>query len=452
MRSNVYKWIKIERKEFINIIDSEIFQALRGKRQLTGVHYVYPDANHTRFEHSIGVACVSEQFAQKLLPNDKKSQTVAFVAGLLHDIAHGTFSHSFDHSVYNKIHPGSEKGHDLQRFVFIEQQPLKALIEACGISTQDVANVWLGKYPILSSLFKGPLSPDRLDYIARDAKNTATKHFGGLDPHRIIDNCKVIDDKLQFNAKIFDDICHYLAGRYHMYQDVYLHRTSVAASIMVERMMDSVTRKGDRLNLLERCKKISTFAELSDDGLIDEVLRFKPTAFDFDMKRAQVYARKFKFRKLPKLVLEKQLTLKEKETLEKEFNELQTTNKHPDIDTFDKYVFREEILKIKNNNTDGFKNDSELISGEFDNVMVSFVWGSRSLDTIDWESFDKQDIYFFNNDVSNISFKDLLKKSKHYSQHLESENKFFIYRFYVENSTQRKHCQKLLALSKENKN
>jgi len=100
----IHDFIRVYDHE-LKIIDTHIFQRLRRIRQLSGAHLTYPAAQHTRFEHSLGVMHIASQASQAL--NEKgilKSYDIEVLrlAGLLHDIGHGPFSHLFEEIIQQK--------------------------------------------------------------------------------------------------------------------------------------------------------------------------------------------------------------------------------------------------------------------------------------------------------------------------------------------------------------
>jgi len=99
-----------------DIIDTPEFQRLRNLFQLGNCSYVFPGATHTRFEHSIGVAYLSNRLTNHLIKSSKENKTFNFydinsefnvscvtLAGLLHDLGHGPFSHLFDRKVIKTL-------------------------------------------------------------------------------------------------------------------------------------------------------------------------------------------------------------------------------------------------------------------------------------------------------------------------------------------------------------
>ncbi|MDX1441887.1 MAG: HD domain-containing protein, partial [Nitrosopumilaceae archaeon] len=100
----IHDFIRVNNHE-LQIIDNPIFQRLRRIRQLSGAHLTYPAAQHTRFEHSLGVMHIASQAGLALHEKGllKKSDiAVLRLAGLLHDIGHGPFSHLFEEIIQQK--------------------------------------------------------------------------------------------------------------------------------------------------------------------------------------------------------------------------------------------------------------------------------------------------------------------------------------------------------------
>ena len=93
----IHDFVRVNQSE-LEIIDTPIFQRLRRIKQLSGAHLIYPGAQHTRFEHSLGVMHITSMACQSLLEKSiiplDQIQNLRF-AGLLHDIGHGPFSHLF---------------------------------------------------------------------------------------------------------------------------------------------------------------------------------------------------------------------------------------------------------------------------------------------------------------------------------------------------------------------
>ena len=124
IKDPIHDFISVSNSE-LKIIDSPIFQRLRRIRQLTGAHLTYPGAQHTRFEHSLGVMHIAGQ-AGHVLANKKiiKADDIENlrIAGLLHDIGHGPFSHLFEEILQEKNKVSHE---DLGKKIILKTQNQK---------------------------------------------------------------------------------------------------------------------------------------------------------------------------------------------------------------------------------------------------------------------------------------------------------------------------------------
>ncbi|MEM3641460.1 MAG: HD domain-containing protein, partial [Candidatus Bathyarchaeia archaeon] len=163
-----YVYITAEEKE---IIDSYPVQRLRRLRQLAGAEYVYPGANHTRFEHSVGVMYL----AGKVVENPNISQFInpeeaemVRLAALLHDVGHGPFSHIFEHLLekQNKTHE------DLTLWI-TQCSELKDIISKLGYEADDIGKLAIGRLHkqgkiFLDQIISSAIDVDKLDFIVRD--------------------------------------------------------------------------------------------------------------------------------------------------------------------------------------------------------------------------------------------------------------------------------------------
>ena len=122
IRDPIYSEVKLNPLELL-IIDTPLFQRLRYISQLVGTSWVFPASTHNRFSHSLGVLHISSLYSSHLFKNDIFKQVVIRLAGLLHDIAHGPFSHQFDDTIYKSLN--IFKGHDeFRKKVIIEFLPV----------------------------------------------------------------------------------------------------------------------------------------------------------------------------------------------------------------------------------------------------------------------------------------------------------------------------------------
>ena len=273
------------------IIDQPLFQRLRLVKQLTSVDLIFPGATHTRFAHSIGVCHVAGLYAAQL-KLDIRDIALVRMAALLHDIAHGPFSHLFDKTVYAKT---KWHDHDGYRHHLIKQWD--HIFATGNFSSNEISAVWSDAYPELSTIVHGPMGADRIDFIQRDAYYCGTMHFGTIAADRIISNAKLIrhknHDRLTYNTKVCEDICQALFARYYMYKNVYLHKTAVASAILLEIAIEKWLH--DNPDVLDELEDPAYLLNLTDEQLIGRMLLCED---------AQPYVRRYLNRDLPKMISE----------------------------------------------------------------------------------------------------------------------------------------------------
>ena len=190
LRDPVHGYIHVELKVVWDVLNSAWFQRLRRIRQLGGAFVVYHCAEHTRFEHSLGVYEIVRRMVTEVPDlsrelNEKEKVTV-MLAGMLHDIGHGPYSHAFE-GITNT-------SHEVYTCRIIEENTeiTKILENACPGLAKDVADVIRHEStnPILSQLISSQLDADRFDYLIRDAYFTGTK-YGEFDMERILRTMRV---------------------------------------------------------------------------------------------------------------------------------------------------------------------------------------------------------------------------------------------------------------------
>ena len=270
------------------IIDNPYFQRLRRLHQLAVNELIFPGANHTRFSHCLGVMHLASKYAEHLFPDDPQTIKIARLAGLLHDIGHGPFSHTWDDTIYKKIYSQS-KGHDQHRLRIIKETDLAQLIKDCGVEPDEILAVWSGEKQLLHAIVQGVLGADRMDYLLRDSYYLGTRQFGTIEYERIINESRIENCILHYNVKLQNDIFHALKGRAYMYENFYYHKTNMSANIVIKEII-----KYYENSLIERTKDLSQFVDL-DETFIYQISKDDP---------AYYWVQRFKNRQLPKLVKE----------------------------------------------------------------------------------------------------------------------------------------------------
>ncbi|MGB9176833.1 MAG: HD domain-containing protein [Methanoregula sp.] len=176
IKDPVHGYIEVE-DFLLALLDSPPLQRLRYVRQLGFSYLVYPGANHTRFEHSLGTMFLADAAARRFGLSDKDRRLVV-AAGLLHDIGHGPFSHASEPLIeefLNMTH--DDIGH-------IVSQGTSGLLQEHGIDPGELCRIVKGNHR-LSGIIHGDLDVDRMDYLLRDAYYTGAP-YGTVDAQRLI--------------------------------------------------------------------------------------------------------------------------------------------------------------------------------------------------------------------------------------------------------------------------
>lgn len=228
IRDPIHNYIKLGALES-ELIDTAPLQRLRYVRQLGLNYLVYPGANHTRFEHSLGVchlagACVEEiQLAEY-------ERNVLSAAALLHDIGHGPFSHLSD-IIFQK----HGRSHEEFTIKSIKSGQISGILEKHGITPADVCSVLQKKHKY-SSLIASQLDVDKMDYLVRDAHYTGVAI--GADLGRIVNTHRLVNDQIAITETSLPAVESLLISRFIMYPSVYNHRTSRIAERMLLRAFE----------------------------------------------------------------------------------------------------------------------------------------------------------------------------------------------------------------------
>lgn len=217
----VFGFIKVPRGLLLDIVRHPLFQRLTRIKQLGLTNMVYPGAQHTRFQHSLGAFHLTSEAILSLTQKGVfifESEAEAVQAAILmHDIGHGPFSHVLENTLIHGI------SHEE-----ISLMMMKQIDHDMGGRLALAINIFKDKYPkrFLHQLISSQLDMDRLDYLRRDSFFTGVTE-GNIGSARIIKMLNVVDDNLVVDSKGIYSIENYLTSRRLMYWQVYLHKTTV---------------------------------------------------------------------------------------------------------------------------------------------------------------------------------------------------------------------------------
>lgn len=225
MRDPVHGYIHVSYQVIWDLINAPEFQRLRRIHQLGGTFQVYHTAEHSRFSHSVGVYEVTRLMIERVENLEKflseQEQVALLCAGLLHDIGHGPYSHSFE-SVTKTDH---EEFTD--RIILEDTNINRILRDADETLPKMVADIigHRSKRKLLSQIISSQLDADRMDYLLRDSYFTGVS-YGEFDLYRILRTLRVVDDRLVVKKSGIHAVEDYIMARYQMYWQVYYHPVS----------------------------------------------------------------------------------------------------------------------------------------------------------------------------------------------------------------------------------
>jgi HD superfamily phosphohydrolase len=227
----VYGFITIDNPLILQIISHPFYQRLRNINQMAFAHMVYPGAVHSRLHHSLGayhLMCNAlSELKNKGFDISAGEELGAKIAILLHDIGHGPFSHALEQELITGVHHES--------LSILIMQKLNAEYDG---QLQIAIDIFTDKHSkrFLHQLVSGQLDVDRLDYLIRDSFFTGVAE-GVVGYDRIIKMLTVKDGELMVEEKAIYSIEKFLVSRRLMYWQVYLHKTVLAAEIMLVKII-----------------------------------------------------------------------------------------------------------------------------------------------------------------------------------------------------------------------
>ena len=277
LKDPVHSYIHIHYEVIWNCLDSKEFQRLRRIRQLGGDFQVYPTAEHSRFSHSLGVYEIVRRMVTEVkslcVELTEYEKVCVMLAGLLHDVGHGPFSHAFE-NITNHSHE------EYTAKIILGNTELNAILRAVSEKLpQDIVSIIQHTHEndILNQIVSGQLDADRMDYLLRDSYFTATS-YGQFDLERILRTMRV--RKTNDGRKVIvvkhtgiHSVEDYIMARYQMYWQVYYHpvaRSYEAVFIQLFNRLKDIF-KGDK-DYFEDMKVLVPFLEESEVS-VDEYFK-----------------------------------------------------------------------------------------------------------------------------------------------------------------------------------
>lgn len=282
----------------LKFIDTEEFQRLRDLKQLAMAHMVYPGAVHSRFEHSLGVYWLAGEVVQKLkthqgleLGIDHYDVQTVKLAGLLHDVGHGPFSHLFEREFLPQVLKGSKWSHEQmsvkmvdhivdRHHIDIDSGTIKRVKEMVLASSEfslpKIAKEKHFLYDIVANGRNG-IDVDKFDYIVRDSR--ACGLGCNFQFQRLLETMRVMGDEICYRSKDYLTVHKLFATRADLYRTVYTHAKVKAIELMV---VDALLKANDYLDIASHVLDPSEYWKLDDT-----ILKTIETAPDQELSEAR---------------------------------------------------------------------------------------------------------------------------------------------------------------------
>lgn len=260
IRDSVHGNLQLEEFE-VSLTDTPEIQRLRRIKQLGFTYLVYPGANHSRFEHSIGTMYLASRLTRNL-QLDEHTQNLVRSCAILHDAGHGPFSHVSEGVI--------DSSHEELTFKLIKESQLGDILSE-KFSIKEILKIISGK-GALGQIISGELDVDRMDYLLRDSYYTGVA-YGVIDVERLIYNMK-LDDGLLLRSKGVQAAESMLLARYFMYPSVYQHHTTRIVNSMFRRCLSKLL-ENEVINAHEIYKYDDTdiiSAARSQKGYINDII------------------------------------------------------------------------------------------------------------------------------------------------------------------------------------
>lgn len=234
----VHRYIHVRDQIIWDLIGTREFQRLRRIKQLGTTFLTFHGAEHSRFNHSLGVyeivRRITENFKGREYWHEDK-RLLVLVASLLHDLGHGPYSHSFE-KVFGLNHE------EFTRQIIVGDTEVNQILRKVGKGfPEEVASVIEKTHPdkLIISMISSQIDADRMDYLLRDAYFTGVS-YGHFDLERILRVMRPTKDQVVVKTSGMHAVEDYIMSRYQMYWQVYFHPVSRSAEVILTKIFKRV--------------------------------------------------------------------------------------------------------------------------------------------------------------------------------------------------------------------
>lgn len=232
----VHRYVHVRDKVIWDLIGTKEFQRLRRIKQLGTTYLTFHGAEHSRFNHSLGVYEIIRRIIDNVFEGrpewDPNERLLSLCAALLHDLGHGPFSHSFE-KVFDSDHE------EFTRAIILGNTEVnKVLTKVHPNFPTKVAEVIAKTYSskLVVSLISSQIDADRMDYLQRDAYFTGVS-YGHFDMERILRVMRPREDQVVIKHSGMHAVEDYIMSRYQMYWQVYFHPVTRSAEVILTKIL-----------------------------------------------------------------------------------------------------------------------------------------------------------------------------------------------------------------------
>ncbi|MFZ3060741.1 MAG: HD domain-containing protein [Candidatus Methanoperedens sp.] len=255
IRDPIHDYIELDELA-LALVDTPTVQRLRRIRQLGFSNLVYPGANHTRFEHSLGTYHLAKHLVKYV---DERQRDELLAASLLHDIGHGPFSHATEALIVRY----TRKSHDNVEGL-LKKGVISDVLKDFSLSSSNIAAHIKGEtYP--GQIINSEIDVDRMDYLVRDAHYTGVA-FGLIDHVRLIHELGFNENKLVLNPGGLQAAESLLVSRFLMHPTVYFHHVSRIAESMCAHAAEYMIENGLSPESFQRMDDVAFMNEMKNAG------------------------------------------------------------------------------------------------------------------------------------------------------------------------------------------
>ena len=234
-KDTVHRYVRVKDRVIWDLIATPEFQRLRRVKQLGTTNLTFHGAEHSRFNHSLGVYEIVRRITNKFANYPEWNQDerlLCLCAALLHDLGHGPFSHSFE-KVFDLDHE------HFTREIILGDTKVNQVLERVEAGFAEKVAAVIGKTyqdKLVISLISSQIDADRMDYLQRDAYYTGVS-YGHFDMERILRVMRPTKDQVVIKSTGMHAVEDYIMSRYQMYWQVYFHPVTRSAEVILTKIL-----------------------------------------------------------------------------------------------------------------------------------------------------------------------------------------------------------------------